>query len=132
MASILDTIDSPVDLKNLSLNDLKILAGDLREVIIATCAANGGHLAPSLGVVELTIAMHRVFNSPQDKIVWDVGHQAYAHKLLTRRRDRLPRSESPEVSADFPSARSRLTIFLIPGIRLLPSRLHLVLPRRAT
>lgn len=87
MASILDTIDSPDDLKKLSINDLKILAGDLREVIIATCAANGGHLAPSLGVVELTIAMHKVFNSPQDKIVWDVGHQAYAHKLLTGRRD---------------------------------------------
>jgi 1-deoxy-D-xylulose-5-phosphate synthase len=89
MTSILDTIDSPDDLKQLSVNDLKQLAGDLREVIIATCAANGGHLAPSLGVVELTIALHKVFNSPQDKIVWDVGHQAYAHKLLTGRRDRF-------------------------------------------
>ena len=58
-------------------------------MIIATCAENGGHLAPSLGVVELTIALHRVFASPQDKIVWDVGHQAYAHKLLTGRRERF-------------------------------------------
>jgi 1-deoxy-D-xylulose-5-phosphate synthase len=89
MASILDTINSPDDLKKLSISDLKILAGDLREVIIKTCATNGGHLAPSLGVVELTIALHKVFNSPSDQIVWDVGHQAYAHKLLTGRRDRF-------------------------------------------
>jgi 1-deoxy-D-xylulose-5-phosphate synthase len=89
MADILGTIDGPDDLKKLSVNDLKLLAGDLREVIISTCAANGGHLAPSLGVVELTIALHKVFNSPQDQIVWDVGHQAYAHKLLTGRRDRF-------------------------------------------
>ncbi|HEU0052939.1 MAG TPA: 1-deoxy-D-xylulose-5-phosphate synthase N-terminal domain-containing protein, partial [Longimicrobium sp.] len=68
---------------------MKLLAEELRGEIIATCAANGGHLAPSLGVVELTIALHRIFNSPLDKIVWDVGHQAYAHKLLTGRRDRF-------------------------------------------
>jgi 1-deoxy-D-xylulose-5-phosphate synthase len=89
MANILDTIESPDDLKKLSTGDLKILAGDLREVIIKTCAANGGHLAPSLGVVELTIALHKIFDSPRDQIVWDVGHQAYAHKLLTGRRDRF-------------------------------------------
>ncbi len=89
MADILGTIDGPDDLKKLSVHDLKLLAGDLREVIISTCAANGGHLAPSLGVVELTIALHKVFNSPRDQIVWDVGHQAYAHKLLTGRRDRF-------------------------------------------
>ncbi|HEX9080170.1 MAG TPA: 1-deoxy-D-xylulose-5-phosphate synthase [Desulfuromonadaceae bacterium] len=89
MANILDKINSPADLKGLSLKDLKLLAAELREEIIATCAANGGHVAPSLGVVELTIALHRVFVSPQDKIVWDVGHQAYAHKLLTGRRERF-------------------------------------------
>jgi 1-deoxy-D-xylulose-5-phosphate synthase len=89
MAAILDRIESPADLKGLSPKDLPLLAAELREIIIATCAANGGHLAPSLGVVELTIALHRVFNSPHDRIVWDVGHQAYAHKLLTGRRERF-------------------------------------------
>ena len=89
MPRILSTIDSPEDLKKLSGRDLVLLAGELREAIIATCATNGGHLAPSLGVVELTIALHRVFDSPRDRIVWDVGHQAYAHKLLTGRRDRF-------------------------------------------
>jgi len=89
MPKILEKINSPADIKGLSLKELNALAAELREVIIATCAANGGHLAPSLGVVELTIALHRVFASPQDKIVWDVGHQAYAHKLLTGRRERF-------------------------------------------
>ncbi|HET6419755.1 MAG TPA: 1-deoxy-D-xylulose-5-phosphate synthase [Geobacteraceae bacterium] len=89
MANILEKINSPEDLKKLQLQDLKLLAGELRDVIVDTCAANGGHLAPSLGVVELTIALHRVFSSPRDRIVWDVGHQAYAHKLLTGRRDRF-------------------------------------------
>ena len=85
--SILETINSPEDLKKLPVARLPELAADLRRVIIDTCAANGGHLAPSLGVVELTIALHKVFTTPVDKIVWDVGHQAYAHKLLTGRRD---------------------------------------------
>lgn len=89
MSPLLDTIASPDDLKGLSLAELTALASELREWIIATCARNGGHLAPSLGVVELTLALHRVFSSPDDKIVWDVGHQAYAHKLLTGRRDQF-------------------------------------------
>ncbi|BDV43339.1 1-deoxy-D-xylulose-5-phosphate synthase 2 [Geotalea uraniireducens] len=89
MSPLLDTIASPDDLKGLSLAELTALASELRERIIATCARNGGHLAPSLGVVELTLALHRVFSSPDDKIVWDVGHQAYAHKLLTGRRDQF-------------------------------------------
>ena len=85
--SILETINSPADVKRLPASRLPELAADLRRIIIKTCAANGGHLAPSLGVVELTIALHKVFTTPSDKIVWDVGHQAYAHKLLTGRRD---------------------------------------------
>jgi 1-deoxy-D-xylulose-5-phosphate synthase len=87
MALILDRIKEPRDLKGLSLRELEVLASELRGRIIETCASNGGHLAPSLGVVELTIALHRVFDSPKDKIVWDVGHQAYAHKLLTGRNE---------------------------------------------
>jgi len=85
--SILETINSPEDVKRLPVSRLPELAADLRRIIIQTCAANGGHLAPSLGVVELTIALHKVFTTPSDKIIWDVGHQAYAHKLLTGRRD---------------------------------------------
>lgn len=85
MNSILESINSPADLKRLSISELAQLATEIRRLIIATCASNGGHLAPSLGVVELTLALHRVFSSPGDKIVWDVGHQAYAHKILTGR-----------------------------------------------
>lgn len=89
MQMILNRIDSPADLKQLSQAELQTLAGELRQVIIDTVARNGGHLAPGLGVVELTLALHTVFDSPRDKIIWDVGHQAYAHKLLTGRRDRF-------------------------------------------
>ncbi len=85
--SILEKINSPSDLKQLSVKQLPIVAAEIRQLIIETCAKNGGHLGPSLGVVELTIALHRVFNTPADKIVWDVGHQAYAHKILAGRRD---------------------------------------------
>ncbi|MDD2850420.1 MAG: 1-deoxy-D-xylulose-5-phosphate synthase [Desulfuromonadaceae bacterium] len=85
--SIIETIQSPEDVKRLPAGRLPKLAEELRQIIIQTCAVNGGHLAPSLGVVELTIALHRVFTTPTDKIIWDVGHQVYAHKLLTGRRD---------------------------------------------
>ncbi len=87
MGRLLKRIDSPKDLKKLRLPQLPKLAEELREVIVKTVAENGGHLAPNLGVIELTIALHYVFDSPRDKIVWDVGHQSYAHKLLTGRRN---------------------------------------------
>ncbi len=85
--NILNQINSPDDLKKLPQSKLPELAQEIRELIIETCAKNGGHVAPSLGVVELTIAMHRSFDSPKDKLIWDVGHQTYAHKILTGRRD---------------------------------------------
>ncbi|MBU2649283.1 1-deoxy-D-xylulose-5-phosphate synthase, partial [bacterium] len=88
-AAILDGVKSPADIKDLSYAQLDQLAGELRQRIIDTVSANGGHLAPSLGVVELTLALHLVFDAPKDKIVWDVGHQTYAHKLLTGRVDRF-------------------------------------------
>ena len=87
--SLLENINSPADLKDLSIGDLEGLANEIRQKIIETVSKTGGHLAPSLGVVELTIALHYVFNAPEDKIIWDVGHQAYAHKLITGRRDRF-------------------------------------------
>ena len=86
---LLDTINSPADLKGLSLDELEGLADEIRQEIIKTVSKTGGHLAPSLGVVELTIALHRVFDAPNDKIIWDVGHQSYAHKLITGRRERF-------------------------------------------
>jgi len=85
-SNILDSINSPADLKGLSIKELEGLAYEIRQEIIKTVSKNGGHLAPSLGVVELSIAIHYVFNTPNDKVIWDVGHQAYAHKLLTGRR----------------------------------------------
>jgi len=86
---LLDQINSPADLQYLNLRQLESLAAELRQRIIDTVEKVGGHLAPSLGVVELTLALHYVFDMPQDKIVWDVGHQTYAHKLLTGRRERF-------------------------------------------
>jgi 1-deoxy-D-xylulose-5-phosphate synthase len=87
MAGVLDKVDCPSDLESLSQEELEQLAGDIRKALIETVSRNGGHLASNLGVVELTIALHRVFCTPQDKIVWDVGHQSYAHKLLTGRKE---------------------------------------------
>lgn len=83
--SVLKKLRTPDELKSFSVKQLEVLAGEIREKIIDTVSRTGGHLASSLGVVELTIALHRVLNTPADKIVWDVGHQAYAHKLLTGR-----------------------------------------------
>ena len=87
--SILQHIDSPSDVKKLSKKELNILADEIREFLINNISKTGGHLASNLGVVELTIAIHKVFNSPEDKIVWDVGHQAYVHKILTGRKDKF-------------------------------------------
>ena len=88
-ANLLDKIDSPADIKEFSLNQLQDLAEEIRWRIIETTSKTGGHLAPSLGTVELAIALHYVFDTPKDKIIWDVGHQAYAHKLLTGRRNQF-------------------------------------------
>jgi len=89
MSKLLNRIDSPADLKGLTRKELKQLAAELRQKLVATVTTTGGHLASNLGVVELTIALHRVFDSPRDKIIWDVGHQSYIHKLLTGRRRRF-------------------------------------------
>jgi len=87
--SLLERIQSPADLKPLSRAELDQLANEIRHVIIQTVARRAGHLAPNLGVVELTLALHRVFDSPRDKIIWDVGHQSYPHKLVTGRFERF-------------------------------------------
>ncbi|MCX8043245.1 MAG: 1-deoxy-D-xylulose-5-phosphate synthase [Desulfobacterota bacterium] len=86
MGTLLETIASPEDVRHLSVKDLPVLAQEIRDLIIDTVSRTGGHLAASLGVVELTIALHYVFDTPRDKIIWDVGHQTYAHKIITGRR----------------------------------------------
>lgn len=87
--NILKTIDSPADVKSLSEENLLQLCQEVRDYTIEVVSETGGHLAPTLGVVELSVALHKVFDSPNDKIIWDVGHQAYAHKILTGRREAL-------------------------------------------
>jgi 1-deoxy-D-xylulose-5-phosphate synthase len=89
MSRYLDMVDGPEHVKKLTLAQLQELAGEIREELIAGLAKGGGHLGPNLGVVELTIALHRVFNSPKDKFVWDVSHQVYVHKILTGRKNRF-------------------------------------------
>ncbi|CAN1854053.1 Probable 1-deoxy-D-xylulose-5-phosphate synthase, chloroplastic [Linum perenne] len=86
---LLDTVNYPIHMKNLSLKELKQLADELRSDVIFNVSKTGGHLGSSLGVVELTVALHYVFNCPEDKILWDVGHQSYPHKILTGRRDKM-------------------------------------------
>src|SRR5215208_5103922 len=85
----LPEINSPADLRRLKIEDLQEVADEVRQFIIDTCSRVGGHTGASLGAVELAVAMHYVFDTPQDRLVWDVGHQAYAHKILTGRRDEL-------------------------------------------
>jgi 1-deoxy-D-xylulose-5-phosphate synthase len=89
MTKMLDSISGPQDLKGLSIEELELVAQEVRQEVVDTITAVGGHFASNLGAVELTVALHAVFDSPWDKIVWDVGHQAYPHKILTGRRDRL-------------------------------------------
>jgi 1-deoxy-D-xylulose-5-phosphate synthase len=102
MARLLDSIASPQDLKRLSLAELPALCAELREEIVETCSKTGGHLGSSLGAVEINVALHHVFSTPLDKLVWDVGHQAYAHKLLTGRRERFRTIRTEGGLAGFP------------------------------
>ena len=89
MEKLLDHINTPEDLKKLKPSQLPQIADELREFIIKVIANHPGHLSASLGTVELTVALHYVFNTPYDRIIWDVGHQAYGHKILTGRKERF-------------------------------------------
>ena len=100
--ALLDKIDSPQDLKKLSLPELENLCGEIRQLIIQTVGNNGGHLASNLGVVELTVALHYVLDLPEDKIVWDVGHQAYTHKILSGRREQIKTIRQKDGISGFP------------------------------
>src|SRR6187200_2476172 len=100
---LLDTLSSPADLRRLPEASLRQLADELRTETISAVAVTGGHLGAGLGVVELTVALHHVFDTPRDRLVWDVGHQAYPHKVLTGRRDQLDTIKQGNGLAPFPT-----------------------------
>lgn len=100
--NLLDRLSGPDDIKRFSVRELYRLASEIRDLIICTVTANGGHLASNLGVVELTIALHRVFTTPRDQIVWDVGHQCYTHKILTGRKEEFRAIRRPGGPSGFP------------------------------
>ena len=85
----LDDINFPSDLRKLSIDNLELVSSELRKKTINTVAKTGGHLGAGLGVIELTVALHYVFNTPRDKLIWDVGHQTYPHKILTGRKNKI-------------------------------------------
>ena len=102
MYELLDRIDSPADIRSLSLEELETLCREIRSYMVACCAENPGHLASSLGAVELIVGLHYVYNTPKDKLVFDVGHQAYAHKILTGRREAFRRNRMRDGISGFP------------------------------
>lgn len=101
---LLNNINSPKDLKKLNIKEKEKLAEELREEIINIVSKTGGHLASNLGIVELTIALHSIFDMPEDKIVWDVGHQTYVHKILTGRKDKMSTLRQMRRNCRFPKS----------------------------
>ena len=133
---LLERINEPSDLRKLTINELEALSKEIRERIIEVVSKNGGHLASNLGIVELTLAIHRVFNSPTDQIVWDVGHQSYTHKLITGRQkefDTLRKfnglSGFPKISESihdsFNTGHSSTSISVAQGLALAKEQLQL-------
>ena len=100
---ILENIDSPADVRKLDIDELRTLCGEIREYIVRCCSENPGHLASSLGAVELIVGLHYVFDTPKDKLVFDVGHQAYAHKILTGRKEAFKMNRMPDGISGFPN-----------------------------
>lgn len=100
---ILDKIDSPADVRKLNIDELQTLCGEIREYIVKCCSVNPGHLASSLGAVELIVGLHYVFDTPKDKLVFDVGHQAYAHKIITGRREAFKKNRMEDGISGFPN-----------------------------
>ncbi|MFQ8987261.1 MAG: 1-deoxy-D-xylulose-5-phosphate synthase N-terminal domain-containing protein, partial [Intestinibacter sp.] len=99
-----DVLKTPEELRKLSLEEKENLAEELRQELLETVSKTGGHLASNLGVVELTIALHSCFDTPKDKIIWDVGHQTYIHKMLTGRRDKMETLRQLNGLSGFPKA----------------------------
>ena len=105
MSIKLSQYDFPEDLKQMDMDDMKVLSDVIRDFLIDKVSKTGGHLASNLGVVELSIALHKVFDSPKDKIIWDVGHQAYVHKILTGRAEGFDTLRKFGGMSGFPKAR---------------------------
>lgn len=99
---MLEKINKPEDVKKLSLDEKNMLAKEIRDYILEVVSKNGGHLASNLGVVELTIALHSVYNLPEDQIIWDVGHQTYTHKIITGRREEFKKIRTLDGISGFP------------------------------
>src|SRR5690606_21758157 len=100
--NLLETINDPADIRQFTRPQLQQLADELRAFVLESVAQTGGHLSSNLGTVELTIALHNVFNTPEDRIVWDVGHQTYAHKILTGRREQMHSLRQRDGISGFP------------------------------
>jgi len=132
MTRLLDSVNGPADLKKLSVDELNQVAQDVRDLLIETITSIGGHYASNLGTVELAVALHYVFDSPWDKLVWDVGHQAYPHKILTGRRDRLNTIRQLDGLSGFLSPTRASTMPLAPGTRAPRSRRRSAWPWPAT
>ena len=103
MANLLENIDYPSDLKKIKEKDLPKVCAELRKLIIQEASCNPGHFGASMGVIELTVALHYVYNTPYDKLIWDVGHQAYGHKILTGRRKQFPTNRTYKGLSGFPN-----------------------------
>ncbi len=123
--SLLDSIDTPTNLRNLAEADLQNLADELRDFILESVSTTGGHLAPSLGTVELTVALHYVFDTPRDRLVWDVGHQSYSHKILTGRKRGMATLRKIGGMAGFPSRDESPYDTFVGGMRGRPFQLRL-------
>lgn len=106
---MLEQIHTVQDLKNKTIKEKQELAGEIRSIIINTVSKTGGHLASNLGIVELTIALHSISNMPEDKIIWDVGHQTYVHKILTGRKDQMHTLRQKDRNSRLPKS-YRITI----------------------
>ena len=107
MRKILDEIESPQDIKRLTLKELSQVAGEIRDLIIQVVSKTGGHLSSNLGVVELTLALDFVFDFPVDKVIWDVGHQCYTHKIITGRKNRFSTLRQADGLSGFPGTRKK-------------------------
>ena len=103
MSRVLDRVSTPGDLRQLGHEDLVVLAAEIRDLLVSTVSKTGGHLGPNLGAVELTIALHRVFDSPTEPLLFDVGHQSYVHKILTGRAALLPTLRQTDGLSGYPS-----------------------------
>ena len=132
MGRILDGVHSPADLKTLTDSELALLAREIRRQIIQTTSKTGGHVASSLGAVEIILAVHSLIDSPKDRFIFDVGHQAYAHKLVTGRADEFDTLRTLGGISGFPVLTKARTTFIRQGMRQTRCRLRSVLRKRAS